>query len=818
MESSQEPYLRRLRYALLIIILAGAGVATAGWWAVHRTLPQTDGTAALVGLKRPVTVDRDAWSVPHIQASSFEDLIEVQGYVTAQDRLWQMDVLRRVAAGELSEIFGRNTLALDEQFRRLGLRQAAEREAASLTGEDRAVFEAYARGVNRFIEAHCRRLPLEFAALGYRPRPWTPADSMLIVGYMYATLTTTWPREINRSIVTARMDPGRLADLYSPDSPDDRVVVGGEASSPANPGLAPPGQNRRPAATSPRPFRNPAAAPPRHGISDLWRHAQGVLTSFTEESRAALGSNNWVVDGKHTASGKPLLANDTHLDLTMPSIWYIVHLTAPGWNVKGFAIPGEPLVIIGQNDRIAWGFTNNGADVQDLYAEQFSKGDPRQYLVNGKLVDAEVRTERIKVRGEPDTLIDVLATCHGPIVRRAGGSTYALKWTALEPGALGHSYLWMGRARNWQEFKQALRDVSGPAQNAVYADVDGNIGFTVAAWIPIRRNGRGEVPEPGGTDEYDWTGYIPFDELPQVLNPPGGIIVTANGRVAGPGYKHYLTDRWESPYRTERIYDLLADRNDLKPSDMNAIQNDVLAINDKRLAEALVRAAQGVEPKDPRAREIIAKLAAWDGRTTADSVEATFVEVSRDALLKNLLVPYLDGTTDLYQWRGGVFVDRVLRDRPAMWLPPGYSNYDELLIASADQACVNLEVDTHSKQISGWRMGKLNALTMNHPMGQAGILHWFLSIGPLEQSGSPYAPKAMTHTHGPAMRFVADLSNWDNSLMEISSGESGQYGSEHYRDQFQEWFAGRGISSPFSDAAEDRARVHRLTLVPAGGL
>jgi penicillin amidase len=816
--SIREPLLRKLRHALLIIFLAGTGIAAAGWWTVHRTLPQTDGTAVLDGLKQPVTVDRDAWGVPHIRAGSLEDLIEAQGYVTAQDRLWQMDVLRRIAAGELSEIFGRNTLALDEQSRRLGLRQAAERDAASLSGENRTVFEAYARGVNRFVEAHRRRLPLEFVALGYQPRPWTPTDSMLIVGYMYATLTTTWPREINRGIVSARMDPARLADMYSPNSPDDRVVVGGEGPSPPNPASAPLSQSWRPAPLSFGPEGDPAAASSIQGISDLWRQAQTVLTSFAEESRAAIGSNNWVVDGKHTASGKPLLANDTHLDLTMPSIWYIVHLTAPGLNVKGFAIPGEPLVIIGHNDRIAWGFTNDGADVQDLYIEQFSKEYPRRYLVHGKLADAKARTERIKVRGEADTLIDVLTTRHGPIVRRSDGTMYALKWTALEPGALSHSYLWMGRAQNWEEFKQALRDVSGPAQNAVYADVDGNIGFIVAAWIPFRRSGRGEVPVPGGTDKYEWTGYIPFDELPQVFNPPNGIIVTANGRVVGPGYKHYLTDRWESPYRTERIYDLLAGRNNLKPSDMNAIQNDVLAINDKRLAEALARAEHIAKPKDPRAREIIAKLATWDGRATAGSVEAAFVEVSRDALLRNLLEPYLNGTTDLYHWRGGTLVDWILRERPARWLPPGYSNYDELLIASADQACGILEENTHSKDTSTWRMGKLNALTMNHPLGQAGILHRLLSVGPLEQSGSPYAPKAMTHTHGPAMRFVADLSNWDNSLMEINSGESGQYGSRHYKDQFPEWFAERGIASPFSDAAEQKARVHRLTLVPAGAL
>ena len=516
-----------------------------------------------------------------------------------------------------------------------------------------------------------------------------------------------------------------------------------------------------------------------------------------------------------TASGKPLLANDTHLDLGMPSIWYLVHLTAPGWNVKGFALPGEPLVLIGHNDRIAWGFTNNGADVQDLYQERFNQENPHQYLVNGKFVNGNVTNEHIKIRGKPDVVIEVMTTRHGPIVRREAGRLFALRWTALEPGALSHTFAWVGRAGNWHEFRESLRVVSGPAQNVVYADVDGNIGFIVAGWIPIRKSGHGEVPVPGDTDEFEWNGYIPFDELPQVLNPPSGIIVTANARVVGPGYKYYLTDRWESPYRTARIYDLLKNRKGLQPADMNAIQNDIVAINDKTLGDALVRAAETVKPTDSRTAEIIALLAKWDGAATADSVETSFVEVARDAFVRNLLEPYLSSETDLYQWRGSVLVDRILRERPPNWLPPAYHSYEQLLIASGDQATALLEASTHSKAIRDWRIGKINALTMNHPLGQAGFFHRILSIGPLEQSGNAYAPKAMTHTHGPAMRFVADLSDWDRSLMEISSGQSGAFGSAHYRDQFREWFAGRAIVSPFSDAAERRSRVHAITLTPA---
>jgi penicillin G amidase len=816
MDSREENALRIVRYVLLAIVLLLAGAAVSAWWVAYRALPQTDGTASLDGLSQPVTVDRDSWGVPHIRADSLEDLVEAQGYVAAQDRLWQMDVLRRMGAGELSEIFGENALALDEQFRRLGLRHVVEREAANLSGENRAVLEAYARGVNRFIEGHDRQLPVEFFLLRYKPRPWTPADSMLILGYMYETLTTVWPQEINRDIVSVRVDADRYSEMYSEDSPDDRVVVGDDAKPDAKSSIAPAKSPKKSAAAHRAGVRETAATAPLRGISDLWTKAEGILASFAEESRATMGSNNWVVDGSHTASGKPLLANDTHLDLAMPSIWYIVHLTAPGWNVKGFALPGEPLVMIGHNDRIAWGFSNNGADVQDLYQERFNQDNQRQYLVNGKFVDAEVTTERIKVRGQPDTLIDVMATRHGPIVRRDAGRMFALRWTALQPGALSHSYEWLGRARNWQEFRESLRDASGPAQNIVYADVDGNIGFIVAAWIPIRKSGHGEVPVIGDTDEYEWTGYIPFDDLPQVLNPPDGMIVTANARVVGPGYKHYITDRWESPYRTARIYDLLKDRKNLQVSDMNAIQNDIVAMNDQTLANALVHAAITVKPRDPRTTEIISRLAKWDGRASADSVETSFVEVARDAFVRNLLEPYLSAETDLYQWRGSVLVDCILRDRPQKWLPADYHSYDELLMDSADQATAMLEASTHSKEISAWQIGKLNALTMNHPLGQSGILHRILSIGPMEQSGNAYAPKAMTRTHGPAMRFVADLSDWDKSLMEISSGESGELGSAHYKDQFTEWFAGRGIASPFSDAAEEKTRAHHLTLLPGG--
>ena len=378
--------LRFLRYVVLVAVLVmGLGLA-AGWWIVRRALPQLDGAASLPELHEEVTVNRDAWGVPHIRASSPEDLFTAQGYVLAQDRLWQMDVLRRAAAGELSEVFGPIALLRDREFRPLGLRLAAEREAARLDPETRGMLEAYARGVNRYIEERRGRLPWEFLYMRYAPRPWKPADSLLIAGYMYQTLTRTWEAELKRAKVTELVDAERARDLYVADASLDRVIVGEAAREAPAPNPA-----KKPAPTRPTPRAGAAgpaplglAPPPRAARPEPvgWRAAESLLEQFDEEVRAGMGSNNWVVDGTHTASGKPLLANDTHLRLDVPCIWYILHLTAPGLNLKGFTLPGAPGVIIGHNDRIAWGFTNNGADVQDLYIETFNPNNPREYLVN----------------------------------------------------------------------------------------------------------------------------------------------------------------------------------------------------------------------------------------------------------------------------------------------------------------------------------------------------------------------------------------------------------------------------------------------------
>ncbi len=818
--------LRTIGWILTLLLIVVAGGA---WWLFIRPLPQVDGTASLPGLHHEVSVERDIWGIPHIRASSLADMCEAQGYVMAQDRLWQMDLLRRIARGQLSEIVGPEALPLDKRFRLLRFGPAAERDLTQMDEESRVATEAYARGVNNFIEQHRNKLPVEFTLLKYKPEPWKPTDTLVISGYMYETLTESWEDEFDRAKVTARVGAEKAKDLFSQEAMMDHFVVG-DPDRPADgmhSGNDPDDEDDDDDMAQDDLLKASMVAPQEKilrktaanaSFPDLASALAPAIVKWASESRRdirhALGSNNWVVSGDHTATGKPLLANDTHLDLSVPPIWYQMHLTCPGWNVKGFTLPGAPLVVIGHNDRIAWGFTNNGADVQDLYMETFNPAQPDEYRVNGKWVKAQVVDEVIHVKGAPDEHFRIAITRHGPVMRQEGSTGYALRWTATEPGGLANTYNRLGKAQNWKEFREIMRSVWGPAQNAVYADVAGNIGYLMAARVPLRKKGHGEVPVPGDTDEYEWKGYIPFEQLPQSFDPEDGLIVTANARVVGPDYKPYLTDHWEEPYRTARIWDLLHDKHDLRPADMLKVQADTYSYPDFFLAEGLVPAAKIVAPKDPRTQKLIELAKDWNGIADADSIVVSFLEGTRRAALKIILQPVLGNDTERYQWRSTAFLQWVLTDRPAKWLPPAYKTYDEVLIAAADEAVKKLENDTGSAHIEDWPWKRFDSLDMLHPIGRTGWLKTLFSITGKPQSGTSFSPRAATRRHGPAMRLVANVGNWDDSLMVIPGGQSGQLGSSHYSDQFPYWYEALPVTAPFSDPAQTASRKHTLTLKP----
>jgi penicillin G amidase len=837
-----------VRVVIWIFTVLLIAVAFTAWYFLYRPLPQLNGSVHLPGVHQPVTVERDKWGVPHIRASSVEDAVEAQGYVMAQDRLFQLDILRRASRGQLSEIVGPLALKTDENFRTLGFNRVANREFAAMDPDARALLTAYARGVNAFISTHENNLPLEFSLLRYKPQPWQPSDSLVIAGYMYQTLTDTWERELDRAKVQQIVGSDRAKDLYSDEAEMDRYVIGdpnnpndGSQASGNDPkgddenddddmepdtvlkasqidGASSAGGAISPADTSGSIDATPAPETSADLTSSLWPLVSRYLEDSQSEIRQGLGSNNWVVSGDYTQSGKPLLANDTHLELSIPPIWYELHVTAPGLNAKGFTLPGAPLIVIGHNDHIAWGFTNNGADVQDLYVETFDKDRPGFYFQKGadraSEKKAEIIDEVIHVKDQADQHFRVVVTRHGPIVHQENDKFYALKWTALEPGGLGNTYNWMCEANNWHEFKEVMKRVWGPAQNAVYADVEGNIGYLMAARVPIRKKGHGEIPVSGNSDDYEWTGYIPFDQLPHALNPEDGIIVTANARITGPNYKPYLTDRWEEPYRTARIHDLLDDKNNLNVADMLKVQTDTYSYPEMFLAQQLVAAAKNVPPEDSRAQQFVTQAKDWNGIADYDLAVVSFLVMARRAALEAILEPYLGKESNLYTWRSTTFLQKILTDRPSKWLPSAYKNYDELLSAAADRAVQMLAEESKSESISSWQWRNFNALDMLHPLGRSGALKFFLSITGKPQSGTRYSIRAATHTHGPSMRFIADLANWDDSVMLVPAGQSGQPGSSHYSDQFSDWYEGRPILSPFSNAAEANARKHTLTLTP----
>jgi len=785
--------LRRLFIFLsVVLLLVGSGAALWLRWKVHASLPTLDGVLNVPGLAAPVEVLRDARGVPHIRAQSIPDAIFAQGFVTAQDRLWQMDLHRRHAEGTLSAVFGARTLPTDIQNRTLGLGRAAEEVFSATSPDERRLFSAYARGVNAFIFAHRGRLPIEFAILRYQPSPWREVDSVAAGLNLSASLSNSWHDDLAREHVTARVGPGLAADLYPDHSPYDVPVA--EVPSSDKP------QHAELVPTAPGALLADSAA---EAFSDRQAFA------------ASLASNDWVVSGAHTRSGKPLLANDPHLGHSVPSIWYMVHLKAPGLDVSGVSLPGVPYVIIGHNEDIAWGVTNTAPDVQDLYAETFDPRNPRKYLHNGLWVDAVVRNETIVVRDRSDYHLSVVATRHGPIVSHDGGRNLALQWTLLSTQPVGTPFLKIDRAGNWPEFTAALRDFKVPMQNFVYADTQGNIGYYAAGLVPIRHQGNGAVPVPGITDDYDWTGFIPFEKLPQSFNPPEGIIATANGRIVPDAYPYFITARWDAPYRTARIFERLREGSAFTPSGMLRIQADIYSIEDVWLAKQLLAAAVRRPPSAPDVQYALGLLRGWDGEARADSAATLVVEVTRHALLARILKPKLGEHLSLYDWpMSTTFLQNVIEPKLARWLPPGDADFDATLTGSLEDGVRQIPALVHGQSHAAWKWGDTNSLTFHHPLGGLPLLGHWLNVGPFPQPGTGTTVKQTTPHLGPSMRMVADFSDWDQSLQNITLGESGQVASPYYRDQFSAWYEGRSYPMLFTDAAVEKDAIHKLVLEP----
>jgi penicillin G amidase len=771
-------------------------------------------TIQLKGLKDRVVLRRDERGIPYIEAKNDEDLYFAQGYATAQDRLWQMDLFRRNARGELSEVLpnvpGSPALEQDKLHRTLGLSHVVEAEVAQASRSSRSLLEAYAAGVNAHISSlEKKTLPPEFQILGYTPRPWTPADSLIILKIFYEALSNTWRLDLMREALSVLSDQKRAA-LLPETSPIDVLVVGKDTK---------PGKT----ATSAQPTtpwsREALAALARD--EEINRAAMEQL-GFYAEGLAA--SNNWVVSGKRTTSGKPLLANDPHLAPSAPSIWHMAHLSAPGVRVAGVTAPGLPGVIIGHNNRIAWGFTNVSPDVQDVYLEKFDSNNPKRYLTPSGWQEAIIRREEIKVRKgladlSADTVVhEVTVTRNGPIIFERDGKRYALRWTALDPtkNTPDPAYL-MNRARNWKEFKTALESFSGPTQNGVYADVEGHIGYHAAGVIPIRKSGDGSVPYDGSTDAGEWVSYIPVNKLPQLYDPPSGIIVTANQRIVGTDYPYFLTHSWAQPYRAKRILDLLSQTPKMNADDFRRILGDVYSIAGVHFSKQVIKTLQPkLTPTDEKLSAALKSFESWDGRVNAESRVAPVVSQMRLAFRGRILTAALgDVLVRNFQWSNfDTTLDRIIQDQPPDWLPKEFTNYSDLYRACYDDAVKTLTRNLGADE-SKWNWGEMSKARFNHPLAAAPLIGLQFTIPPFPQNGTGGLIGATVNVGSAvSMRLIADPSNWDLTQQGITVGQSGIPSNPHWKDQLEDWKAVTPRVFPFTEVAIAAATKQTTVLEP----
>lgn len=804
--------LRKLAYVLIGIVLLVVLLAVAARWYVGRAEANPSLDAVLPGLHGDVEVWRDSLGVPHVWARDDEDLFRAIGYVHAQDRLWQMELFRRVADGRMAEVLGPQLVDTDRFLRTVGMGRAAAEGERALDPESRRMLQAYADGVNAWIDHHPGPLPPEFLALRFAPEHWTVRNTVAI-GKIMAWDLADWNIGLDLQRATETVGPDLARDLY-PSYPewgttilgDDAQWEGKDTAGPLAPGVRPPPV---PADSTTR-ARSAAVPLPRVPALAM-ELLDGV--SFTR------ASNSWVIGGARTRSGKPILANDTHLALRAPSLWYLGALHGRTIDAAGMMIPGAPAIAIGHTRRVAWGYTNAMIDDVDFFVEQIDPADSTRYRTPSGWARFETRAETIRVKGAAPVIQRVRATRHGPVLtdvdERAPGRVLAMRWTAQDPSTEMAALLAMNRAVNADEFMTALHGFNNPHQNVVFADVDGNIGYWMAGRVPIRRAGDGVLPVPGWTGEGDWGGWLRFDQHPHVVNPAAGFVVTANNRQlpAASGYQYGIGANWAEPYRAQRITELVQAGHGLTAADVARQQMDVrdeMALRYRRFAARGARLAGD----SATARE----LGAWAGDATTDSHAAAVFYVWLENLRHRIGDDEFRGTPVYFPRTA---LEHVLERGGGGWVDdvttPKAETLDDHLAAAMRDAVRTVDAKT-------W--GELHVTSIEHPLGVVGVLNrgLGLNIGPFPNGGSGNTVKVagyggrrppFVNRYGPSQRHVVDMADVDgDGGFVIPTGESGIPTSRHYRDQTPLWRTGRLWRIPLDRGKAEARRVNRLVLKP----
>jgi penicillin amidase len=779
--------------------------------------PKYEGNLIFPGLHHRVKVYWEAHGVPHVLADDEHDLFLAQGYLHAQERLWQMDMARRFLTGQIAEIFGdfaipwrelasrfrgRGSADFDYFMRLTGIRESALASLELLPPDDRLRLQAYSDGVNRYSERCGNKLPWEFRLLRYRPEPWRPEDSLTVSkGFAFLVSPALFTR-LNMIAVAARLEdqPEKFRSLF-PSYPEDGPTITRAVKDTAQ---------------------------------GIWRFVNGALTG-SDWHPAGHGSNSWVIAPKRSATGSAILCNDPHLRMTLPPIWYLMHLraqssatAADGYEAWGASVPGCPCIQIGHNRWIAWGVTAAVCDDVDLYREKIHRLEPDRYLHGGEWRPMARREEVIRIRGGGAVRRTVRLTRHGPVLSdfdggNRSGEILSFRWAAHEPAQDFHGLYGINQARDWSQLLESLSFHAAPALNFVYADRRGNIGYSLAGKIPNRTRTPSLLPLAGWEESNDWQGFIPFDELPRIYNPPDGAIATANNKIVDASYPHYLSGFFEPPHRVRRIQELLTAKQTHSLTDLARIQLDLVSRHAQETIEVLRADLSSIRQKEARAEEAVDRLLSWDGRCEARSVEAAIFHVFHHRLMANLMIPALG--EELFSAYVEILnqcivpVDQILRNPDSPWFASG--TRCELVAVSLREAMVELDKD-FGADMKQWHWGRIHTLSITHPLGRLAFLRSALSVGPFASSGdgttinmgfyrhsAPYR-----HTVGASLRFLIDLGNLNDSSFIMPTGQSGHLFSPHYRDQTKFWLNGGLLS--MSTSAIERAALSCLVLTPKG--
>lgn len=746
----------------IVLLISGTGL-----YLTKKSLPSIKGNLEIGILNNKVSVVRDEKGVPHINAKNLHDLYVAQGFITAQDRLFQMDLSRRQASGQLSEVIGDATVDRDSYFRTLGLRRAAEDSLNSYSKDAKDVLNWYADGVNEYIKyaTEKHKLPVEFKILQYKPTKWSAIDSLAIGKYMAFDLGGHWNEQAFRYYAMNKFPKEKALELFPADNDLDPYII--------------------PKTTSKVDVEKSFASAV---IPPVWN-----------------GSNDWVVSGTKTKSGKPLLADDPHLGLATPSIWYETHLKSKEMNVKGVIFAGVPGIIVGHNDHVAWGVTNVGPDVQDLYIEKRNPNKSDEFLYDGKWEKAKVVNETIKIKDKKSKILPVMITRHGPVISEfaseAGKNTvFSLQWTALQPTRELEAVLKFDVAKDWDTFKEGLALFEAPAQNFVFAADDGTIAYRANGKIPIRKKGDGLMPVPGWTSDYGWKSYISYEDLPTLVNPKEGFISTANNKVVDDSYPYHISHSWAQPYRQMRIREVLGQNDKLTSKDMKKLQMDEMNLQAKEHTPKFIQSIKKNEDKLTGVeKDALKELEKWNFKDDKDEAsplifQRWMTEIN-NALFNNQI------STDMMDLFGDrkVVVDQLLRNslsgKKVIWIDEK-GGIDQLLLDTYKRTIKNIsKVD--GDDVAKWSWGDHHQVAFKHPLSSIKVLSYFFNAkDPIPVGGSSTTVKAAGYDengivdHGAAWRTVVDFSDLSKSENIVGPGQSGNIGSKWYSDQMEDWANG----------------------------